>query len=164
MYVPLTTVESYAVIRYTGEQVTLDALRHNAQKFFDETRRRHPTQQGDPPPLVLALDEAHVMTQRGASVPVPLLDIFCSVMADMKEVYSDGKTGIRFACIFLSTNSELNNVAPAVGQISSQRASSRKLAGALTCLPFDMYVKRDRSWTVAEISTLDFLGDFGRPL
>ena len=104
------------------------------------------------------------MTQRGASVPVPLLDIFCSVMADMKEVYSGGKDGTHFACIFLSTNSELNDVAPVVGQISSERAGSRKLAGALTCVPFDVFVEPDRSWTVAEISTLNFLGDFGRPL
>lgn len=104
------------------------------------------------------------MAQRGASVPESLLDIFCSVMADMKEVYSEGKDGTHFACIFLSTNSELNSVAPTVGQISSQRAGSQELAGALTCVPFDVFVERDRSWTVAEISTLDFLGDFGRPL
>jgi hypothetical protein len=163
--VPLTTVGFYALIRYTGGQVTLDNLRHNAQKFFVETRRRHPTQQpAYPPPLVLALDEAHVMAQRGASVPESLLDIFCSVMADMKEVYSEGKEGTHFACIFLSTNSELNNVTPTAGQISSERVGSRELAGALTCVPFDVFVERDRNWRVAQISTLNFLGDFGRPL
>ena len=65
---------------------------------------------------------------------------------------------------FLSTNSELINVAPTAGQISSKRAGSVKLAGALTCVPFDVFVERDRRWTVEQISTLDFLGLFGRPL
>jgi hypothetical protein len=163
--VPLTTVEFYAVIRYTGGQVTLDDLLRSAQKFFNETRRRHPTQQpAYPPPLVLALDDAHTMAQRGASVPGSLLEIFCGVMADMKEVYSKWKDGMHFACIFLSTNLELNDVAPTAGQISSERVGSRELAGALTCVPFDVFVERDRSWTVAEISTLNFLGDFGCPL
>ena len=104
------------------------------------------------------------MAQRDASMPESRLDIFCSVMADMKEVYSEGKEGTHFACIFLSTNSELNNVAPTAGQISSERLASRALAGALTCVPFDVFVEWDRSWTVAQISTLNFLGNFGRPL
>ena len=109
------------------------------------------------------------MAQRGASVPGypkpgSLLDIFCSVMADMKAIYPDWTQEVHFACIFLSTNSELNNVAPTVGQISSERTVSHMLAGALTCVPFDVFVERDRSWTVADISTLDFIGLFGRPL
>ena len=150
----------YALIWYTGGQVTWDCLRDNAQKFFQETRRHYLTQQSAcPPPLVLALDEAHVMAQRDAPVP-SLLDIFCSVMADMKE----WEQGMHFACIFLSTNSQLNNVAPTVGQIISERASTQQLAGALTCVPFDVFVERNRRWTVAKISTLSFLGLFGRPL
>ncbi|KAF9011504.1 hypothetical protein BDZ89DRAFT_1077772 [Hymenopellis radicata] len=146
----------------TCGQVTWDSLRRSAEKFFEQTRRHHLTQQpAYPPPLVLALDEAHVMAQHGASMLESLLDIFCSVMADMKAVYSGWKQNMHFTCIFLSTNSELNNVTPTVGQISSKHMSSLMLAGALTCVPFDVFVEQDRSWTVSEISTLDFLGSFG---
>ena len=84
-------------------------------------------------------------------------------MANMKEV-SSMETRMHFACIFLSTNSELINVAPTAGQISSKRAGYVQLAGALTCVPFDVFVERDRRWTVEQISTLDFLGLFGHPL
>jgi len=69
-----------------------------------------------------------------------------------------------FAAILLSTNSQLNDVAPTVGQIESQRSRASLLAGALTCIPFDVFVERNKTWTVEEISTLQFISTFGRPL
>jgi hypothetical protein len=118
-----------------------------------------------PAPLVLALDEAHVMSDRESSVSGSLLDIFSSVLADLKYFSVDRKGGIHFATIFLSTNSELNKFAATTGQIASQRLDSTDLAGALTCIPFDVFVdKTKNTWTVAEISTLEFIGTFGRPL
>jgi hypothetical protein len=118
-----------------------------------------------PSPLVLALDDAHVMSDRNGSVPGSLLDIFSNVLADLKNFSIDRKGGIHFATIFLSTNSELNKFAATTGQIASQRLDSKDLAGALTCIPFDVFVdKTKNTWTVAEISTLEFIGTFGRPL
>jgi hypothetical protein len=64
----------------------------------------------------------------------------------------------------LSTNSQLNDVAPTVGQIESQRSRATSQAGALTCVPFDVFVYKNKTWTVGEISTLRFISTFGRPL
>ena len=117
-----------------------------------------------PPPLVLALDEAHVMTNRGGSVQWSLLNIFSSVLADLKQASADWNDIIHFATIFLSTNSELNYVALSTGQIASQRSYATSLPGALTCVPFDVFVDKKKQWTVADISSLKFISTFGRPL
>ena len=118
-----------------------------------------------PPPLVLALDEAHVMTNHDASsVPGSLLDIFSSILADIKELSSDGSGIIHFATIFLSTNTQLNNVAPTIGQIESQRSHTTSLAGVLTCFPFDVFVEQNKKWTIEEMSTLESISTLGRLL
>ncbi len=106
------------------------------------------------------------MTTRGRGSPVQgtLLDIFTSVLADLKQISPDWVTEIHFATIFLSTNTQLNSVTPSVRQIASERSHSVRLAGALTCVPFDVFVERKKDWTVAEISTLKFISTFGRPL
>ena len=103
------------------------------------------------------------MTDRGGSVPESLLDIFSSVLADLKQASADWNDIIHFATIFLSTNLELNNVAD-TGQIASQRSYATSLAGALTCVPFDVFVDKKKQWTVEDISSLKFISTFGRPL
>ena len=148
---------------YAGTEITSPYLFERAENCFTMLRNVNPSDR--PPPLVLALDEAHVMTNRDASsVPGSLLDIFCSVLADLKQFSPDGNGIIHFATIFLSTNTQLNNVAPTIGQIESQRSRTTSLAGALTCVPFDVFVEQNRKWTVEEISTLKFISSFGRPL
>jgi hypothetical protein len=144
-----------------GAGITSTDLKRNAKNFF--TRLRSEIDQTAP--LVLALDEAHVMSDRKDSVSASLLDIFSSVLADLKNFSINRNDGINFATIFLSTNSELNKIAATPEQIASQRATSHRLAGALTCIPFDVFVDKTKNrWTVAEISTLKFIGTFGRPL
>jgi hypothetical protein len=133
----------------------ISSLLQSAQNFFAELRKVFP---GRPPPLVLALDEAHVMSDRG------LLDLFSSVLSDLKHASADWNGDIHFATIFLSTNFKLNNIAPSTGQISSQRLCSIRLTGALTCVPFDVFVDKEKEWTVKDISTLKFISTFGRPL
>src|SRR5438445_807113 len=88
---------------YTGSQITSPDLFERAKYCF--TRLRSVNHSERPPPLVLALDEAHVMTKRNASsVPGSLLDIFCSVLADLKEHSADQSGIIHFVTIFMSTN------------------------------------------------------------
>jgi hypothetical protein len=145
-----------------GASITSTHLSNSAKNFFTRLRSEIDPQTA---PLVLALDEAHVMSDRKDSVSASLLDIFSSVLADLKNFSVDRKGGIHFATIFLSTNSELNKIAATPEQIASQRATSHRLAGALTCIPFDVFVDKTKNrWTVAEISTLKFIGTFGRPL
>ena len=146
----------------TGSQITSPYLLDRAKNCFTGLRRVNRSKR--PPPLVLALDEAHVMTNRASSVLGSLLDIFCSVLADLKELSSDGSGIIHFATIFLSTNIQLNSVGPTIDQIGSQRSHTTSLAGALTCVPFDVFVEQNKKWTVQEISTLKFISTFGRPL
>ena len=63
---------------YTGSQITSLGLFERANNCF--TKLRSVNRSERPPPLVLALDEAHAMTKRDASsVPGSLLDIFCKV-------------------------------------------------------------------------------------
>jgi hypothetical protein len=143
---------------YTGSKITNPPLQ-SARKFFAELRKASP---GRPPPLVLALDEAHVMSEGGRYGS--LLDIFSSVLADLKHSSANLSGDIYFATIFISTNYELNYIAPSTGQISSQRICSKRLAGALTCVPFDVFVDKEKEWTVKDISTLKFISTFGRPV
>ena len=143
MYVHHQARENLSLSLYTvtGTEITNKCLVQSARNFFSKLREAYPKR---PPPLVLALDEAHVpvMTDRGGSVPESLLDIFSSVLADLKQASADWNDIIHFATIFLSTNLELNNVAPSTdtGQIASQRSYATSLAGALTCVPFDVFV------------------------
>jgi hypothetical protein len=148
---------------YKGGQITNPFLIRSAERCFQYLQTFDPSKR--PPPFVLALDEAHVMTKRtGSSVPGPLLDILSSVMADLKE-HSPGETGnIHFASIFLSTNTQPNLIAPTSGQIASERLSASFLAGVLTCVPWDIFVEQNKEWSVEEISTLKFISGFGRPL
>lgn len=154
-------IENLSLSLYTGAEITTTRLVDSAKIFFKELRKFYPER---PPPLVLALDEAHVMSDRGDSVPGLLLDIFSSVLADLKEASADWTNIIHFATIFLSTDSKLNNVGLSTGQIASQRSHATHLAGTLTCVPFDVFVDKKREWTVADISTLKFISTFGRPL
>jgi hypothetical protein len=148
---------------YTGSDITYPSLLENAKNFFKVLRKAFPECS---PRLVLALDEAHVMSDRGRerALEGSLLDIFSSVLADLKHASADLNGDIHFATIFLSTNSELNNIAQSMGQIASQRVGSMRLAGALTCVPFDVFVDKEKEWTVKDISTLKFISTFGRPL
>ena len=162
MYVHHQARENLSLSLYTvtGTEITNKCLVQSARNFFSKLREAYPKR---PPPLVLALDEAHVMTDRGGSVPESLLDIFSSVLADLKQASADWNDIIHFATIFLSTNLELNNVAD-TGQIASQRSYATSLAGALTCVLFDVFVDKKKQWTVEDISSLKFISTFGRPL
>jgi len=103
------------------------------------------------------------MTTRGRGHATSL-EILTSVLADLKQNSPDWLTEIHFATIFLSTNTQLNSLARFKGQIGSERSHSARLAGVLTCVPFDIFVVHKKVWTVAEISTLQFISTFGRPL
>ena len=164
----MSTIESrenrdLSLSLYTDtDTITNTHLIDSAMNFFKELRKAYPG--GRPPPLVLALDEVHVMSDRGCSVPGSLLDIFTGVLSDLKATSANWTNIIHFATIFLSTNPELKYVAPPTDQIASQRLPTMFPAGTLTCVPFDVFVEKKKKWTVANISTLKFISTFGRPL
>lgn len=165
MYVgPHGRKKNLTLLWHTGSAVTDSTLSSTANALFTKLRAVDPSPR--PPPFILVLDEAHVLTIRGLRSPVQgtLLDLFSSVLADLKQSSPDWGSPIHFATIFLSTNTELNRVASSAPQIASNRSHSAPLAGALTFIAFDVFLDHKDDWTVAEISTLEFISTFGRPL
>jgi len=99
-----TEPEPLLRIRYTTGTITTDTFQRSEEKL------RKVNHSDRPPPFILA----HVDDN-----PLPggtLLDIFTSVLADLKQISPDWVT---FATIFLSTNTQLNSVTPSVRQIAS---------------------------------------------
>ena len=164
MYVGHHVSKNLTLLWHTGSAVTNSTLSRIANALFAKLRAVDLSPR--PPPFILVLDEAHVLTTRSLRSPVQgtLLDIFSSVLADLKHLSPDWGSPIHFATIFVSTKTELNRVAPSAPQITSNRSHSAPLAGALTFIAFDVFLDHKDDWTVAEISTLEFISTFGRPL
>ena len=95
-FIPEWSEPNVFVHHQARENLTLSLYRHRNYKylscwqckeFFTKLREYYPER---PPPLVLALDEAHVMTnRRGGSVQWSLFNIFASVLADLKQASAD---------------------------------------------------------------------------
>ena len=134
------------LLSYTGSTITNDTLSKQAKTFFKKLREVNHSNR--PPPFILALDEAHVLTTRGRGYATSL-EIFTKIPL----------IGLlKFISPLFSYQRTLK------GQIGSERSHSARLAGVLTCVPFDIFVVHKKVWTVAEISTLQFISTFGRPL
>ncbi|KAH9949216.1 hypothetical protein B0H21DRAFT_820225 [Amylocystis lapponica] len=116
--------------------------------------------------LILYFDEAHILTTKPAP-PNPdekkLYDVLCSTLEELR------RHSIAAFALFLSTNSSLSRFAPIPTQAASGRArtTAKDLQAPITEIPFDCSRNFPINWatlTYAEICTVDFMAQFGRPL
>jgi hypothetical protein len=120
-----------------------------------------------PHPIIVALDEAHTLAKLKSHDNWRCLDVFSAAMSAFKDLDRQGFTSFQLAAVFTSTISELNVFAPTAQQIQSQRlGKGLTLAGALTCVPFDVFLEKALpvSCKVDYISRYEFLASFGRPM
>lgn len=134
------------------------------------------------PLIIIYFDEAHVLTSRTPqSAPTPhqtgltmlppsepeavhsksFYDILLSVLNDLRQR--------QLFAVFLSTSSHIGQFAPPPALLRSARATDSKAWKApITEVPFDCGPKlpislREQLFT-AQVSTIDFMAQFGRPL
>ncbi|KIL63618.1 hypothetical protein M378DRAFT_24971 [Amanita muscaria Koide BX008] len=117
-----------------------------------------------PPLVVLAFDEAHVLSVEKHQFDTAYFSEFSELRRALRALNE-----LPIFSVFLSTSGQIQNITPPAEGDASSRVQKSKLVllAPFTELGFDQMVKEeisDGALTIEDVTTIEFMARFGRPL